>query len=81
MAASKGLDAFGRFGGLALLIAWYYSIGKSQQTCVAERFGKYIPLRAWTIPLVTATGIFIVFVGFFLLTVVLIAVGVIPGDA
>lgn len=82
MMESKGLDAFGRFGGLALLIAWYYAIGKSQQTYVAERFGKHYPRRAWTIPLVTAIGIFIIFIGVFvLLAFLLMAVGVIPGNA
>jgi hypothetical protein len=37
---AANLDAFARPGGLVLLLSWYYSIGKSQQTYVKEGFGK-----------------------------------------
>jgi uncharacterized membrane protein len=78
MPESKALDNAGTLGGLALLIAWYYAIGKSQQTYVAARFGKQYPRRSWTIPLAIAIGIFIAYVGlFFLLTLLLIFAGVI----
>ena len=48
-----------RFGGLALLIVWYYTLGKSQQTYVAARFGSNYPRRGWSVPLLSAFGIFI----------------------
>ena len=59
MPESKGFDALGRAGGFAVLIAWYYAIGKSQQTYVAARFGTNYPHRGWAAPLLIALGIFI----------------------
>ena len=56
---SSGLALIGRFGGLALLISWYYAIGKSQQTYVEERFGKCYMRRGWTMPIISAIGIFV----------------------
>jgi uncharacterized membrane protein YfcA len=56
---SRSLAALGRFGGFALLISWYYAIGKSQQTYVEERFGKNYTRRGWTIPIMSAIGIFV----------------------
>jgi hypothetical protein len=52
------VDRLGRIGGFALLITWYYSIGKSQQAYVFGRFGKTYPRRGWTVPLLVAVGIF-----------------------
>ncbi len=78
MPEPEKLDAFSRLGGLVLLIAWYYAIGKSQQTYVAARFGKLYPRRGWAIPLVAALGVVVVlFSLFFLVTILLIASGVI----
>ncbi len=59
MPESSGFDTLSRLGGLVLLIVWYYAIGKSQQTYVAERFGKQYPRRSWAVPLLSALGIFI----------------------
>lgn len=56
---SKTFYLIGRFGGLVLLIAWYYAIGKSQQTYVEDRFGQRYARRGWTIPLVLAIAIFV----------------------
>lgn len=51
------VDKLGRVGGIALLITWYYAIGKSQQTFVFGRFGKNYPRRGWTVPLLAAVGV------------------------
>jgi hypothetical protein len=56
------VEGLGRFGGFALLITWYYSIGKSQQTYVFGRFGKTYPRRGWTMPLLAGVGIFAAFI-------------------
>jgi hypothetical protein len=56
---SKALDALGRFGGLALLLAWYYKIGKSQSAIVLARYGKGYPRKGWTKPLSIAVGCFV----------------------
>lgn len=75
---SKNIDRLTNLSGFVLLIGWYYSIGKSQQTYVAQRFGKTYPRRGWAIPLVSALGIAIVYIGFFaLVAIVLVATGVI----
>lgn len=74
---SGGLDAIARFGGLGLLVAWYYSIGKAQQTYVAGRFGTRYPRRGWLLPIAAAFGVVVaVFAFAFVLTLVLIAAGV-----
>jgi len=61
---SKAMDALGRFSGLALLISWYYAVGKSQQTYVMAKFGKTYPRRGWSKPLLAAIGVLL---GFFAL--------------
>jgi len=48
---SRGIDALTRIGGLALLIGWYYAIGKSQQAFVLARFGRDYPRRGWLRPI------------------------------
>ena len=53
---SKGVDALGRAFGFALLITWYYAIGKSQQAFVLGKFGKTYPRRGWSKPLLAAVG-------------------------
>jgi hypothetical protein len=53
---SKGVDALGRAFGFALLITWYYAIGKSQQAFVLGKFGKTYPRRGWSRPLLAAVG-------------------------
>ncbi len=74
MPESKDLDTLRRGGGLVLLIVWYYSTGKSQQTYVTTHFGKHYPRRSWAIPLLTALSIFVVYAGlFFLMAALLIA--------
>ena len=59
---SKALDLLGRVGGFALLLGWYYSIGKSQQAYVLARFGKGYPRRGWLLPLAAAVGALIAFI-------------------
>jgi hypothetical protein len=79
MPESQGLDGLARLGGLILLVVWYYTIGKSQQTYVTARFGKQYPRRGWALPMLTAIGLFIVYFGVFvLMALALIAAGVIP---
>jgi hypothetical protein len=70
---SKGVDALGRAFGFALLITWYYAIGKSQQAFVLGKFGKAYPRRGWSKPLLAAVGALIalfvvVFVGTLVVT-------------
>ena len=51
---SNGLDAFFRFSGIALIVSWYYAIGKSQQTYVNARYGESYIRRGWKKPLLVA---------------------------
>jgi hypothetical protein len=51
---SKGLDASSRALAIALLVAWYYASGKSQQVYVDAKFGKTYPRRGWLKPLLFA---------------------------
>ena len=51
------MNAISRPAGLGLILAWYYSIGKSQQTYVAERFGKDYPRRGWIVPILISLGV------------------------
>ncbi|MDR7336156.1 hypothetical protein [Roseateles asaccharophilus] len=48
---SKGLDALSRGSGIGLLVAWYYAIGKSQQSLVLARYGKDYPRKGWAKPI------------------------------
>ncbi len=64
---SKTIDNVSGFGGLALLLVWVTTMGKSQHRYVAERFGKTYPRRGWAIPLLIALGITIAEIGFFAL--------------
>lgn len=59
---SKLGDALGRAGGIALLVSWYYSIGKSQRAFVLARFGKDYPRRGWGKPILVALGCFVGFI-------------------
>lgn len=73
---SKGVDALGRACGFALLISWYYTIGKSQQVFVLGKFGKTYPRRGWSKPLLAAVGAVIAFFAIvFLATFVFVMVG------
>lgn len=47
---SKAIDGLSRASGLGLLIAWYYAIGKSQQSLVLARYGKDYPRKGWAKP-------------------------------
>ncbi len=58
---SKGVDAIGRACAFALLITWYYVIGKSQQAYILAKFGKTYPRRGWSRPLLAAVGGMIAF--------------------
>jgi hypothetical protein len=58
---SKGVDAIGRACAFALLITWYYAMGKSQQAFVLGKFGKTYPRRGWSKPLLAAVGGMIAF--------------------
>ncbi len=59
---SKGADRLGRVGGFALLIAWYYSLGKSQRAVVIARYGKHYPRKGWAKPLGLAVAAMLAFV-------------------
>ena len=61
---SKAIDGLSRIVGLALLLSWYYSIGKSQVAVVKGRFGKVYPRKGWTKPLLVAVAAFVAFVAF-----------------
>ncbi len=76
---SKGLDLIGRVGGFALLLGWYYSIGKSQQAYVLARYGKTYPRRGWLLPLLAALGSLLAF--FAVLFVVALLTGASATDA
>jgi hypothetical protein len=58
---TKGVDAFLRLAGFALIVSWYYSIGKSQQAYVLARYGKNYVRRGWTKPLLAALLAFFIF--------------------
>ena len=61
---SKTIDTLSSLSALALLIVWSCTISRSQHKYVAERFGKKYPRRGWTIPLLSAIGIDIAYIGF-----------------
>jgi hypothetical protein len=48
---NKLLDLLSRVGSLALLLSWYYSIGKPQAALVLGRYGAAHPRRGWAKPL------------------------------
>ena len=60
---AKALDAVSRVVGLALLLGWYFSIGRSQAAYVHARYGKGYPRRGCTKPLLLALLAFIAFIG------------------
>ncbi len=59
-------DVLGRVSGLALLFAWYYANGKSQNPYVLARFGKTYPRQKWGRTLLLGL---LAYVGFFVLSV------------
>lgn len=59
---AKTLDVLSRIVGLALLLGWYFSIGRSQAAYVHARYGKGYPRRGWTKPLLLAVLAFIAFI-------------------
>lgn len=59
---SKSLDGLSRIASFALLITWYYAIGKSQNAFVLAKYGKGYPRRGWLLPLLIALGVFVVFI-------------------
>jgi hypothetical protein len=59
---NKALDGLSRLGGLILLLAWYYGIGKSQNALVLARYGKDYPRKGWAKPLGAALGLLIAFI-------------------
>lgn len=48
---NDALGALSRFGGIGLLVAWYFSLGKSQNAVVLARYGKGYPRKGWLKPL------------------------------
>ena len=68
---SKALDALSRFGGIGILVAWYYNIGKSQQAFVLARYGKTYARKGWAKPICLAV---LVFLGFIVAAGIVIAV-------
>lgn len=75
---SKGIGALGRVGGFAVLIGWYYQIGKSQQSLVLARYGKTYPRRGWTWPLLVALGALVAY--FALAFVVVLVLAMVRGE-
>lgn len=69
---TKGVEAFARLSGFVLIVSWYYSIGKIQQSYVTARFGNNYARRGWSKPLFAAL---LAVLAFFLL-IFLIAVAV-----
>lgn len=59
---SQVVDGLSRLAGFALLLAWYYSIGKSQNALVLARYGKDYPRKGWAKPLGAAVVLFIGFI-------------------
>lgn len=53
---TKAIDMSFRSCAFALLVSWYYSLGKFQQSYVAARFGTNYERRDWTVPLLVAVG-------------------------
>ncbi|XHS77826.1 hypothetical protein ACFJGW_19230 [Burkholderiaceae bacterium UC74_6] len=56
---SRGADAVSRIVGFGLLIAWYYSIGKSQNATVLARYGSGYERKGWAKPLLLAVAVLI----------------------
>lgn len=53
------LDLYIQTGGFALLLGWYFSIGREQARFVKERFGNHYPRRGWGKPfLFVLLGVF-----------------------
>lgn len=73
MPESRGPDLFGRIGGLALLLTWYFTLGKAQTAHVRERFGGEYPRKSWLVPLLAGVG------GVIALFVIAVAFGVAVG--
>ena len=59
---TEEVDSLVRSAGFALVFLWYYTLGKSQQTYVAARYGKNYPRRGWTKPLLVALLALLIFV-------------------
>lgn len=55
----KLADGLSRLFALALLLTWYFTNGKHQQTYVASRFGKSYLKRGWSKPLSLAVTAFL----------------------
>ncbi len=72
---SRLMDLIGRVAGLALLLAWYYSSGKSQRFYVLARYGKTYPRRGWGQPLLAGVGALLA------ITLVFVMIGVAFGEA
>jgi hypothetical protein len=53
---SKGMEALTRAAGLALLLGWYFSQGKSQAKYVKTAFPHGYPTRSWGAPIGIAVG-------------------------
>lgn len=56
------IEAMSWAASFVILIAWYYSIGKSQQAFVTVHFGQDYPRRGWLKPLLAALGVFVAFI-------------------
>lgn len=76
---SKSADLLGRFGGLAVLLTWYFTLGKTQTAHVRERFGDQYPRKSWLLPL--AAGVAGVMALFVLALVIGFAVGFLSASA
>ncbi len=60
---SPVIDRLSSLTGLVLLLVWYFANGREQIGFVRTRFGKVYPRRRWTMPLLAALAVLVVFLG------------------
>ena len=59
---TKAADGITRFVTFAILITWYYALGKSQNAYVVARFGASYKRKGWGKPLGLAIGGLVAFI-------------------
>ena len=64
-------DAIFRFGGLGLLLGWYFSLGKKQIQLVKETWQDRYQRKPWTQPLLIGLGCL---AGFFVANIIIVMV-------
>jgi hypothetical protein len=74
---SRGIDAAIRIGGLALLLGWYFSLGKSQVIYVTDALGNDYAKKGWAVPLLAGFGAVCTYLG---IAVALVFMTFAPGE-